>query len=70
MPEKPEPEEAERAALIQALADALQAGASVTFTRSCASFMVTIECGEERFTGHGENADTALGIALAALSES
>ena len=62
-------DDAERATLTQALADALEAGACVTFTCSGASCKVTIECGKERFTGHGGNASTALGRALAALPE-
>jgi hypothetical protein len=58
-----EASDAERA-LIQALADALAAGASVTFTGSGAGSTVTIAHDGRTFTAHGEN---ALGKALALL---
>jgi hypothetical protein len=62
-----QPQEANDAeqALIQALADALAAGASVTFTWGGAGSTVTIAYAGRTFTAQGEN---ALGKALALLS--
>jgi hypothetical protein len=55
----------ESTALVRVLADALAAGARVTFTRGTAGWTVTVTHGERTSTGHGETLGTALQNALA-----